>query len=55
MFNNQFEINVLSRHDCYNLTELNLPQRKSNEVLSVAINILSGLVKFFGLKQMINE
>lgn len=47
MFNSQFKINVLSRHDYYNLTELNLPQRKSNVVPAVAINVLSGLVKFF--------
>lgn len=47
MFNSQFQINVLSRHDYYNPTELNLPQRKSNVVRAVAINILSGLVKFW--------
>lgn len=47
MFNSQFQINVLSRHDYYNPTELNLPQRKSNVVTAVAINILSGLVKFW--------
>lgn len=47
MFNSRFEINVLSRHDYYNLTELNLPQRKCNVVPAMAKNILSGPVKFW--------
>lgn len=50
MFNSQFEINVLSRHDYYNLKELNILQRKSNVVPAVEINIIPGLVKFW-LKQ----
>lgn len=51
---NQFEINVLSRHDRYNLTELNVPQKMSNVGPSVAINTLSGLVKY-SLTEMIND